>query len=185
MSPQGRRPHARVHVRRVRAGDWQQLRALRLEALADTPLAFLELYSDAARRDEGSWRRRAEGSAAGEDSAMFIAAEASGEWIGMLGVYRDTPGDAQVVSVYVAPHARGQGVLDELLDQAERWALSVGLHRLRLLVHEDNARALAAYGRLGFTPTGRSFPDPRDKTRRESELTKRLPVKSAEASVEG
>jgi RimJ/RimL family protein N-acetyltransferase len=185
MNPEGRRPHARVHVRRVRADDWQQLRALRLEALADTPSAFLELHSDAARCDEGSWRRRAEGSAAGEDCAMFIAAEASGEWIGMLGLYRDAPGEAQVVSVYVAPRARGQGVLDELLEQAEQWARGGGLHRLRLLVHEDNARARAAYGRLGFAPTGHSFPDPLDKTRRESELDKRLPVTSAGASLEG
>lgn len=174
MGPKGPRPHARVHVRRVRGDDWQQLRELRLEALADTPSAFLELHSDAAGRDEGSWRRRAEGSSAGEDSAMFIAAEASGEWIGMLGVYRDAPGEAQVVSVYVAPRARGQGVLDELLDQAERWALSVGLNRLRLLVHEDNARARAAYERLGFAPTGGAFPYPLDETRVESELDKRL-----------
>ena len=174
MSPKGPRPHAKVHVRRVRGDDWQQLRALRLEALADSPSAFLELLSDAAGRDEGSWRRRAEGSSAGEDSAMFIAAEASGEWIGMLGVYRDAPGEAQVVSVYVAPRARAQGVLDELLELAQGWALSVGLHRLRLLVHEDNARARAAYERLGFVPTGRSFPYPLDETRVEAELDKRL-----------
>ena len=80
-----------------------------------------------------------------------------------------------MVSVYVAPRARGQGILAELLEQAQGWALSVGLHRLRLLVHEDNARARAAYGRLGFVPTGRSFPYPLDETRVEHELDKRLP----------
>ena len=172
-------------MRRVRGADWQQLRALRLEALADAPSAFLELHCDAALRDEGSWRRRAEGSSTGEDSAMFIAAEASGEWIGMLGVYRDAPGEAQVVSVYVAPRARGQRVLDELLERAQGWALSVGLHRLRLSVHEDNIRAQAAYERLGFAPTGRSFPYALDETRLERELEKRLPVPSAGTSPTG
>ena len=174
MSPSGL-PPARPHVRRIRGRDWQQLRALRLEALGDTPLAFLELHAEAALRDDGSWRRRAEGSATGSDSAMFVASEASGEWIGMLGVYRDTPDEAQVVSVYVAPRARGHGVLDALLDQAQQWARSVGLDRLRLLVHEDNSRARTAYERLGFTPTGRSFPCSLDQTRAEHELDKRLP----------
>ena len=171
-------------MRRVRGADWQQLRALRLEALADAPSAFLELHCDAALRDEGSWRRRAEGSSTGEDSAMFIAADASGEWIGMLSVYRDA-GEAQVVSVYVAPRARGQGVLDDLLDRAQGWALSVGLHRLRLSVHEDNIRALAAYARLGFAPTGRSFPYLLDETRLERELAKQLPVPSTGTSPAG
>ncbi len=174
MSPPGRSPHGHIHVRRIRGEDWQQLRALRLEAVADTPSAFLERHADAARRDDGSWRRRAEGSASGEDSAMFIAAEESGEWIGMLGLYRDAPGEAQVVSVYVAPHGRGAGVLEELLDWAQRWARSAGLNRLRLLVHEDNARARAAYVRLGFAPTGRSSPYPLDQTKVEYELDKRF-----------
>jgi RimJ/RimL family protein N-acetyltransferase len=65
-------------------------------------------------------------------------------------------------------------VLEELLDWAQRWARSAGLNRLRLLVHEDNARARAAYVRLGFAPTGRSSPYPLDQTKVEYELDKRF-----------
>ena len=176
MSQPGPPAPACPHVRRIRGDDWPQLRALRLEALADAPSAYLELHADALEQGEGSWRRRAEGSSMGEDSAMFIAAEPSGEWIGMLGIYRDAPGEAQVVSVYVAPRGRGHGILARLLAEAEQWARSVGLTRLRLLVHEDNARARTAYGRLGFAPTGQSFPHPRNGTRVEHELDKRLPL---------
>jgi hypothetical protein len=36
-----------VDVRRVRPEDWSDLRSLRLEALEDTPLGFLETLADA------------------------------------------------------------------------------------------------------------------------------------------
>ena len=36
-----------VVVRQVRPQDWEQLRSLRLEMLADTPLAYLERLEDA------------------------------------------------------------------------------------------------------------------------------------------
>ena len=39
--------------------DWAHLRALRLEMLADTPLAFLETLDDARAEPESQWRARA------------------------------------------------------------------------------------------------------------------------------
>ena len=53
-------------VRRVTEDDWRLLRAVRLEMLADTPLAYLETVDDAEARSEGEWRFRAgRGSAGG------------------------------------------------------------------------------------------------------------------------
>ncbi len=41
-----------------------------------------------------------------------------------------------------------------LFDAALEWAWAQGAERVRLLVHEDNARALRAYRKAGFVETG-------------------------------
>jgi ribosomal protein S18 acetylase RimI-like enzyme len=41
-----------------------------------------------------------------------------------------------------------------LLDAAVAWAWERGLERVRLIVHEDNARAQGFYRRAGFVPSG-------------------------------
>ena len=46
-------------VRRTSAADWQSVRALRLEMLADTPLAYGETMATALSRQEPEWRVRA------------------------------------------------------------------------------------------------------------------------------
>ena len=46
----------------------------------------------------------------------------------------------------------GTALLAALVDAADRW---LGLRRLELMVHADNAPALALYRRFGFEPEGR------------------------------
>jgi GNAT superfamily N-acetyltransferase len=53
-------------------------------------------------------------------------------------------------SVYVAPDARGRGILRTLYDVARREALAVGAGGLRLYVDATNIRAQAAYAALGM-----------------------------------
>jgi ribosomal protein S18 acetylase RimI-like enzyme len=67
---------------------------------------------------------------------------------------------ATVVGVYVRPDSRGGGVIDMLLTAAAGWASGMGLHRLELDVHRDNARAQGAYRRAGFRPTGETLSGP-------------------------
>ena len=62
-----------VVVRRVVPGDWPLLRSLRLEALLDTPLAFLERHADAVGKDEREWRWRATRGSDGGDSCQLLA----------------------------------------------------------------------------------------------------------------
>jgi ribosomal protein S18 acetylase RimI-like enzyme len=77
--------------------------------------------------------------------------------------------------VYVVPSARGAdaGVTDALLDAVESWARE-DYATLRLEVHEDNARARAAYEKRGFVPTGHRRPYVLDPTREELEMIKQL-----------
>ncbi|MEU9622322.1 GNAT family N-acetyltransferase [Streptomyces sp. NPDC087228] len=79
---------------------------------------------------------------------------------------------AHVVGVFVRPEARGAGLAEELFRAGTDWAWSLGeprIERVRLYVHEDNARAAAFYRRIGFAPTGQSVPVPSDPSAREIE----------------
>jgi len=54
--------------------------------------------------------------------------------------------------VYLMPAARGRGLLARLIDRVKSEARADGAPELRLYVHRDNARAIHAYHRIGFTP---------------------------------
>jgi ribosomal protein S18 acetylase RimI-like enzyme len=56
--------------------------------------------------------------------------------------------------VFVVPAARGQGLLEQMVDEVKRAASTAGAAALRLYVHPDNARAIRAYERLGFAGLG-------------------------------
>lgn len=159
-----------VSVRRIRADEWERVRDLRLDAVRDpaAAIAFLSTYEEELARDDAFWRQRAEGAAAGDDVAQFVA-ESDDRWIGTLTVLRWKPGatDHQgrevavargdVVGVFVRSDERGAGIIDALFDAAAVWARARGDERLTLDVHVDNARAQAAYRRAGFADTGVRF----------------------------
>lgn len=161
-------PEREYVVRRVTAQDWRDVRALRLEALQDpvAPMAYLETYADAVARPDAFYQDRAAGASAGEQTAQYVAI-ADGRWIASVTGLHERPGtqdwagdpiehrQAHVVGVWVHPDHRGAGLLGRLVDEVATWAAAYDAERLRLLVHERNARAQAAYRKIGFAPTGR------------------------------
>ena len=147
-----------LEIRVVTADDWAVWRLLRLQALAEAPYAFGSRFADWQHADESRWRARLEL----PDSHNLVAVVAERP-VGMAsGVPGDEGGEAQLISMYVAPESRSAGVAEALLDAVAHWARDVGAHTLRLDVRADNARALRMYERHGFTVTGevaRSSPD--------------------------
>lgn len=165
------RPAGAVAVRAAGPQDWRALRALRLEALADTPIGFLEVPEQAAAHDDGQWRERARRWTAAPDSVLLFA-ERDGVPLAMAGcsLDRDDPLRAWLLAVFVRPEARGQGVLDALTARVREWARRRGAQRLVLEVHEDNTPAQRAYTRLGFVATGVRTPYAPDPAREELEM---------------
>lgn len=47
-----------MEFRPARAEEWEQARDLRLEMLADTPIAYLQTWDDAAATPDEVWRRQ-------------------------------------------------------------------------------------------------------------------------------
>ena len=152
-----------VSVRRMTEGEWQSLRAVRLEMLSDTPTAYVESLVSAQAQTEGQWRSRAAAMTA-PGSVTFVAEDDSGA-NGFCALMRvvvkhpqdiDRPRQAMLISVYVAAAYRGSGLADKLLGHSvEAAASELGAGLLQLGVHEDNTRALRFYTRHSFHDTGR------------------------------
>jgi ribosomal protein S18 acetylase RimI-like enzyme len=82
---------------------------------------------------------------------------------GLAGVYV-ADGVANVVSLWVRPSARGNGVGEALIGATADWAKARDHDSLVLWVTESNAPARRLYDRCGFAPTGERQPLPSDPT---------------------
>ncbi|MEU1585828.1 GNAT family N-acetyltransferase [Micromonospora sp. NPDC005710] len=150
-----------AEIRRVRPEDAARTRALRLEMLADAPLAFLETLADAAARPHNEYAARIAYTSAGSRNAQFIA-DPGGRLVGHAGGTStpDEPGLTVIYAVYVTPTWRGSGLLGELIDGVAAWSQACGRPELLLEVVVGNDRAYRAYQRLGFKDTGVRVPHP-------------------------
>ena len=148
-------------VHRVTPADAGRMRALRLEMLADSPLAFLETLAQAAARPHADYRRRIAQASTGGQLAQFVA-DPGGRLIGHAGgtVLPEEPQATVVFAVYITPAHRGRGVLRELVEAVAEWSLAMGRAELMLEVVVGNDRAVRAYERLGFADTGVRVPHP-------------------------
>lgn len=163
-------------IRRTVEDDWEQVRAIRLEMIADTPVAYLETYEEAEAHPEAHWRSRARDGSLAKEKITVVAIADDGDWVGsMTGILYEGTAEPFLVSVYVAEDYRGStsGVTDALLAEIEDWARDRA-DGLLLEVNETNVRARAAYAKRGFAETGRSRPYPLDPELREIEMRKPL-----------
>ncbi|MFF3317749.1 GNAT family N-acetyltransferase [Streptomyces sp. NPDC003035] len=184
-------------IRAIRADEWERAREIRLAALQDpvAHLAFLETYDVAVARPDAFWRERTEGAAEGGTGArQFVAEALDGRWVGTISVLVERPADevrfgepakidqTHIVGVYVRPEARGDGATEALFRAGVEWSWSLPepeIQRVRLYVHEANARARAFYRRFGFVESGETVPMPGDEMTREVEYEIRRPVLSS------
>src|SRR3954471_20645864 len=97
-------PDRTLAVHRVTVADAARMRALRLEMLADSPLAFLETLAQAAARSHEGYRQRIAQAARGDHLAQFVA-DPGGPLVGHAGgtVLPEEPGVTVVFAVYLTP----------------------------------------------------------------------------------
>ncbi|WP_280256058.1 GNAT family N-acetyltransferase [Nocardia abscessus] len=146
-------------IRLLVPDDWAVFRRVRLAALTDAPQFFGSTLAEAQARTESDWRH------ALTDRAQFLA-ESGGTEVGTVaGMLDPERGGVHLISMWVAPRARGTGVSDRLVRAVLDWAVT-GRHQVvRLEFAEHNAFAERLYLRHGFVRTGVSGPvapgDPR------------------------
>ena len=161
-----------IEIRVLSADDWPLWRELRLAALAEAPYAFGSALADwqgDGDREE-RWRERLSW-----PGSHNVVALLDGEPAGMgSGAPGAEPTVAEVLSMWVAPRARGRGVGDAVLAHVEAWARSTGFTHLRLDVAPDNPAATALYERNGFALTDEQGDLMPDGLRRERVMAKPL-----------
>ena len=139
----------------MRAGEWRRLRDVRLDALADSPEAFITTLAEARSFPDSLWRDRATAGAYGDEQATMIAIEGT-RTVGMaVGIDRSTvaTGVVAIVSVFVSADVRHRGVGRSLMAAVEAWAEGIGATTTSLWVVDGNDVARGFYESLGYTAT--------------------------------
>ena len=147
---------ASLRIRPGRPEDVDALRAIRLEALADSPDAYGETFAGASAWDDDTWAQKA--------SQNYYLAEVDRRVVGMARGDR-FDGESQgrwLFGMYVAPSARGTGAAAGLVDAVSSWTAVEGESELRLMVTATMGRARAFYSKMGFAETGRTMRMHRD-----------------------
>jgi len=160
---------ADINVRRGGPADAQALRALRLEALADTPEAYGSTYEESVRWSDERW------SAAASEWNFFLG-EHDGAVRGMAsgGRHDEHPGTFWLFAMYVSPASRGSGLAGRLVDAVAQWAIDEGGDALYLHVTSSVARARAFYTKVGFRLTGEEITMARDPSLHLVSMVKQL-----------
>ena len=144
---------AAVTLRVLTSDEWPLFREVRLEALREAPYAFCSTLADwqGERDTEQRWRQRL------TDVPFNVIANFDGSPSGMVSATKpNADGEIELISMWVAPFARGKGVADSLVDAVCGWAREQCVGRVSLDVMESNECARAFYHRHGFVDQGRS-----------------------------
>jgi GNAT superfamily N-acetyltransferase len=145
-----------IDVRELSPDDWELWRSLRQAALTEAPSAFGTRLADweGEGDKEERWRERL--SIAGSYNIVAIS---DGEPAGMASGIPGEPADTvELISMWVAPSARGHGVGDVLMQRIEQWAWRNAARAMRLNIAARNPAADRLYRRNGFAYTGEDGP---------------------------
>lgn len=150
-----------IETRVLTPDDWRLWRKLRLAALTEAPAAFAATLAEwsGAGDVEHRWRARL------ENVALNLVLTCEGEPVGMVSVTApEADRDAELISMWVAPSARGRGVGDVAVRHVLAWVRQeYPGSGVALAVKKGNDHAQDLYRRHGFTDAG---PLPEDPTGR-------------------
>jgi ribosomal protein S18 acetylase RimI-like enzyme len=140
-----------ITIRRIRIGEADLYRQIRLYALQDAPYAFSSTYDAALQRTAESWQEQADSTAGGSDRTTFIAFSENIP-VGMAALYRrkDNIDQGELLQVWVSAEYRGKNIALALVDQVFNWAAENNFHRIITGVTNGNTRALGFYKKYGF-----------------------------------
>jgi len=139
-------------IRRIRIGEFDLFKQIRLRALKEAPYAFSSTYESALQRSEESWREQADNSAQGSDRATFITFSDDAP-VGIAALYRveNQTSVGAMLQVWVAPEHRGTGVARDLIDAIFEWAGENNFRMILSRIRDGNIRAQKFYTKYGFS----------------------------------
>ena len=135
-----------VSVRVLEEDDWSMWRAVRLQALTEAPFAFGSKLEDWQGDGDTEARWRSRFVEVPYNAVAFIHSEP----VGQVGALVHDTATTLLISMWVSPSARGEGVGEVLVNSVLRWSSFSGAKTVRLNVKCDNQRAISLYERQGF-----------------------------------
>jgi len=146
-------------IERLQPEDWMRLKKLRLAALSDSPDAFGSTLDGALGYSDSDWENGI------HDLTTFVAVVDEVDQ-GMLRCVpdKDDPSSMFLISMWIAPEARGSGLAEKLIQITVEWARSKSYKQLLLDVADNNNAAIKLYSKLLFEPNGETgtLPFPRE-----------------------
>jgi RimJ/RimL family protein N-acetyltransferase len=138
-------------IQRIRIGEADLFKRMRLASLRDAPYAFSSTYDAALRRSNESWQEQADLSAQGANKTTFFAFSDDVP-VGIAALYRlpDYKETGELVQMWVAPEHRGKSIAWDLLGAVFRWASENNFRNVIARVTKGNDRAYKFYCKYGF-----------------------------------
>jgi len=123
-----------------------------LRALADSPSAYGSSFEEEIALTETDWRNRL----ARVDAATFVCRDEDSTAIGLVTgmIDDDLANVGWLLSMWVEPTKRGNGVAGQLIDEVIAWTRAQSCTSLLLQVTEGNTSAERTYEKRGFRKTG-------------------------------
>ncbi len=140
-------------IRQIGPNDWATFRDIRLAALTDSPDAFAVTVTDALGRSDSDWEHMVRQRCASDVSATWIA-HRGGLSVGVVAAFADPLSEeVELVSMWVAPAARGVGLARRLVDAVIAWADERSAPCVSLWATRGNDPAQRLYATAGFVVT--------------------------------
>jgi GNAT superfamily N-acetyltransferase len=167
-----------MNVRPLRSDEGQLLKDMSIKMCTEVPTAYRLTLAEAEARTDEQWQQLAAESASSPKMESFVG-ELPGEPCGfvmatmlsqqVLAVIEgrevedgghDLTDTTLLSSMWVAPHRRGQGLAQLLIQAVLTWARENKQRRVMLAITQGNERALRCYVRSQFVPTGFALAHP-------------------------
>jgi ribosomal protein S18 acetylase RimI-like enzyme len=139
----------RPNISIILPDQWRILKALRLDALKDSPNAFLGNYDRESEWSPSQWRAEC-------DASTWVSAAVVEKLVGVAKLARSNDPDVtlHIESMWVNPGWRRRGIAQALVEKLEVLAREQGEEILGLWTFDGNESAQRLYLRLGFHPVG-------------------------------
>lgn len=162
-------------IRETGPDDWSAFRAVRVAALTDSPSAFGSTLADAEQRTDTEWQNMVRTRCSSDSSAIWLAESDDGHVVGVVATDRDqSVGETELISMWVAPEARGAGLASDLIEVVVAWATARGSASVSLWVMRGNEPAQRLYESAGFLVTGDHQALPSDPCKDEIRMVRTL-----------
>lgn len=132
-------------VRPFAEHEWQELKAIRLEALQNETGNFGASYEKERAKPDSEWQKRLQ-----DKTRCYFALCCDDAIIGMTGIYLERPEQAVLIASYIRTAHRGKG-LSRLLYQARLdWAVKSGARQVIVSHRKSNLASMRANRNAGF-----------------------------------